>query len=113
MTILDFILALIIIGLIVFIIYYFFRGSGGKVSLARPMESRVDEYLDRRFEYLMDEYSLVRQPRMRRFRNEKEPELSGQETKVEALKQFEEELGTQLLDMEKRLDALEKELAGD
>ena len=47
MTVLEAILVIIIIALIAFFLYYFFRGSGGQVSISRPMESRVDMYLDR------------------------------------------------------------------
>lgn len=112
MTIFEFILILAVIILIAFILFYYFRGSTGHVAITRPLESRVDEYLDRRLEALMEDYSLVTQARLKRFRAEKESPLMEEEAKVAELKQFEQEMTTTLTNLEKRLDALETELAG-
>ncbi len=113
MTIIEGILILIIIALIVFFIYYFFRGTKGPVSITRPLESRVDEYLDRRLDLLIDEYSLITQPKLKKFREEKEKTLTEEEVKVATLKQFGQEMSTTMTEMETRLDALEKEFAGE
>ena len=96
-----------------FFIYYFFRGTAGPVAITRPLESRVDEYLDRRLDLLIDEYSLITQPKVRKFRAEKEKPLTEEEAKVATLKQFEQEMTATMTEMEKRLDVLEKELAGE
>jgi hypothetical protein len=113
MTVLEIILVIAIIVLIAFFLYYFFRGSAGPVSISRPMESRVDMYLDRRFDLLMEEYSLITKPKLRKYRAEKEPDLAEEEAKVEALKRFKEDMNATLTDMEKRLDVLEKESEAD
>jgi hypothetical protein len=107
------ILVIIIIALIAFFFYYFFRGSSGPVSISRPMESRVDMYLDRRFDLLMEEYSLITKPKLSKYRAEKEPSLLDEEGKIEALKQFKEDMTETLTEMEKRLDVLEKESKTD
>jgi hypothetical protein len=107
------ILVIIIIALIAFFFYYFFRGAAGPVSIARPMESRVDMYLDRRFDLLMEEYSLITKPKLRKYRAEKEPSLLEEEGKIEALKQFQEDMTATLAEMEKRLDVLEAEFTAD
>ncbi len=113
MTILEGILILIIIALIAFFIYYFFRGTRGPVAITRPLESRVDEYLDRRLDLLIDEYALITQPKVKRFREEKEKTLTEEEVKVATLKQFGQEMTTTMAEMETRLNALEKEFAGE
>ena len=93
------------------IVYWFFRGAKGELSLARPVESRVDEYLDRRFESIIEEYSLVRTPQLQGFRQLNEPVLAEGEARVQALRKAEEELNATLDDLSKRLDALEKQMA--
>lgn len=113
MTILEIILVIAIVALIAFFLYYFFRGSSGPVSISRPIESRVDMYLDRRFDLLMEEYSLITKPKLKKYRAEKEPALLEEEGKIEGLKRFKEEMAATLSDMEKRLDVLEKEFEAD
>ena len=113
MTILEIILVIAVIALIAFFLYYFFRGSAGPVSISRPMESRVDMYLDRRFDLLMEEYSLITKPKLRKYRAEKEPALLEEEGRIEDLKRFKGEMTETLADMEKRLDVLEKESKTD
>jgi hypothetical protein len=108
MTALEAFLVFIIIVLIAFLIYYYFRGSSGKVSLTRPMESRVDEYLDRRFELMIEEWSLVPKNRLLSFRAAKDPILTGNEKKVAELKEFRDQMSDNLERLEDRLDALEK-----
>jgi hypothetical protein len=110
MTALEAFLVIIIILLIAFLIYYYFRGSSGQVSITRPMESRVDEYLDRRFELMIEEWSLVPKSRLLSFRTAKEPILAGNEEKVAALKNFRDEMNDNLGKLEDRLNALEKQL---
>jgi hypothetical protein len=110
MTGLEAFLVIVIIGLIIFLVYYYFRGSSGHVSFTKPMESRVDEYLDRRFEMMIDEWSLVDRSRLISFRNSREPVLAAGEEKVTVLKNFRDEMNENLGRLEDRLNALEKEL---
>jgi hypothetical protein len=111
MTWLEFLVILLLVGIMFFLIYYYFRGAKGNIELRRPMESRVDEYLDRRFESIIEEYSLVRTPRLQGFRQLNEPLLAENEGRAQALKKAEEELNTTLDDLGKRLEALEHEMA--
>jgi hypothetical protein len=110
MTALEAFLVIVIIALIAFLIYYYFRGSSGQVSITRPMESRVDEYLDRRFEMMIEEWSLVPKSRLLSFRTAKDPVLAGNEEKVAALKNFRDDMNENLGRLEDRLNALEKQL---
>lgn len=110
MTIVEALLVIIIIALIAFLIYYYFRGTAGKVSISKPMESRVDEYLDRRFELMIDEWSLINRTRLQSFREAKEEILSRDETRVAALKDFREQMSENLVRLEERLNALEKQI---
>ena len=110
MTILEALLIIIIIALIAFVIYYYFRGTSGKVSITRPMESRVDEYLDRRFEQMVSEWSLMNKYQVRSFKDKKEKVLADQENKVEVLKDFEHDMIDTLARLEERLNALEKQV---
>jgi len=110
MTALEAFLVIIIIALIAFVIYYYFRGSSGQVSFTKPMESRVDEYLDRRFEMMIDEWSLIPRARLLSFKTAKDPVLAGNEEKVAALKDFRDQMDENLGKLEDRLDALEKQL---
>jgi hypothetical protein len=111
MTWLEALVILLLVGIMFFLIYYYFRGAKGNIELRRPMESRVDEYLDRRFESIIEEYSLVRTPRLQGFRQLNEPLLAEDEARVQGLKKAEEDLTTTLDDLGKRLDALEHEMA--
>jgi len=72
MTPLEAALMVIIVAILLFVIYYYWRGVKGDVSLRRPMESRVDEYLDRRFEMMIDEWSLVTRTKLQSFRQSKD-----------------------------------------
>jgi hypothetical protein len=111
MTPLEIILAILVIVVIVIAIYFFFSGKKGKISLTRPVESRVDEYLDRRFESMVTEWALVRTPAVNHFKAQHEPVLGGNEAKVSELQGFEKEINNTLSRMEDRLDNLEQELA--
>ena len=111
MTWLEALALILLVGIMFFLIYYYFRGAKGNIELRRPMESRVDEYLDRRFESIIEEYSLVRTPRVQGFRQLNDPLLADTEGRAQALKKAEEELSASLDDIDKRLDALEHEMA--
>lgn len=110
MTPLEVILIVILVVIAGFAIYFFFKGAKGDISLASPMESRVDEYLDRRFESLVTEWALVRTPQARRFVEEHEPQLAADEAEIGDLKVFGDEIGATLNRLEERLEALEKEV---
>jgi len=111
MTWLEALVILLLVGIMFFLIYYYFRGAKGDISLRRPMESRVDEYLDRRFESIIQEYSLVRTPQLQGFKQLNTPLLAENEGRAQALKKAEEDLTTTLDDLGKRLEALENEMA--
>jgi len=108
MTPLEAVLIIIIVAILLFLIYYYWRGAKGEVSLSRPMESRVDEYLDRRFELMIEEWSLVSRARLQSFRQSKDQVLLANEEKVASLKDFSETMENSLKTLEERLDALEK-----
>ncbi|MFH0967186.1 MAG: hypothetical protein V1862_05845 [Methanobacteriota archaeon] len=95
----------------IYLVYYFFRGSTGKLSLSRPVESRIDEYLDRRFEHLIEEWSLVRRPRLQKFKDDRNEALDLDEARIQMLRTFENEMKTNLTELEGRLNALENTLA--
>jgi hypothetical protein len=109
MTIVEGILIIIIILLIAFVIYYYAKGAKGPVSLSRPVESRVDEYLDRRFEMMIDEWALQDRAQVRAFRTSRDPLLDGEEARIAALKKFREEMSDNLSRLEDRLNALENQ----
>jgi hypothetical protein len=111
MTILEMILIILLIIVIIVALYFFFRGVKGNLSVTRPVESRVDEYLDRRFDSMVTEWALVRNPAVNRFKEKHEPVLDHNEAKVTDLQGFEKEISSTLSGMEDRLDNLEKELA--
>ncbi len=108
MTPLEAVLIIIVVAILLFLIYYYWRGAKGEVSLSRPMESRVDEYLDRRFELMIEEWSLVSRARLQSFRQSKDQVLLANEEKVASLKDFSETMENSLKTLEERLDALEK-----
>ncbi len=108
MTPLEAVLIIIVVAILLFLIYYYWRGAKGEVSLARPVESRVDEYLDRRFELMIEEWSLVSRARLQSFRQSKDQVLLANEEKVASLKDFSETMESSLKTLEERLDALEK-----
>jgi hypothetical protein len=107
---LEFLVIVIFIGAAFFLIYYYFRGAKGDIAVTRPIESRVDEYLDRRFENLIDEWQLVNQPKLQRFKEQKSKELEQDEARLADLKKFELDLENSLTKLESRLDSIEKGL---
>ena len=111
MTAAEVLLLLILLGILFFVLYYFLKGSTGRIAVTRPIESRIDEYLDQRFEDMITEWSLTTRSKLRRFDRTKSPILRDDETKVAEVKQFEESMKTTLDNLEERLDVLEKELA--
>ncbi|HON81358.1 MAG TPA: hypothetical protein PLN56_02080 [Methanoregulaceae archaeon] len=110
MTPLEAALMVIIVAILLFVIYYYWRGVKGDVSLRRPMESRVDEYLDRRFEMMIDEWSLVTRTKLQSFRQSKDQILEANEAKVASLKGFSETMEENLKNLEGRLSALEEQI---
>jgi hypothetical protein len=109
MNFLEAALIIIIIAMVIFVIYYYWKGTKGGLSVARPIESRVDEYLDRRFESMIEEWSLVSRAKLQSFRQSKDPILDTNEAKVASLKSFSETMEGNLNQLEDRLGALEKQ----
>ncbi len=110
MTPFEIFLLIVLIAVIFLFIYYYFKGAKGDIALTRPAESRVDEYLDRRFESVVTEWALLRTPAVRRFKEEHEPQLEKNEVMVSDLDGFEKEITATLGRLEERLDAVEKEI---
>ena len=110
LTLLDAILIIIVIAVVAFMLYYLLRGSKGNIEITRPIESRVDEYLDRKFEDIIERWSLVTQPRLLSFRQRAGQMADAEEKRLEGLKSYEVEMTTTLARLEERLDALEKDL---
>ncbi|MEN6611552.1 MAG: hypothetical protein ABFC24_11980 [Methanoregulaceae archaeon] len=106
----DILLIILVIAVIAFMLYYLLKGSKGRLELSRPIESRVDEYMDRRFEDLIERWSLVTQPKLHAFRERTGPQISGEEQRIADLTRYEQEMTSTLLNLEGRLDALEKDL---
>ena len=116
MTTAEILLTIIVIALIafiLFILYYYFRESSGHVSISRPMESRVDEYLDRHFEHMVEEWSLMDTYQVRTFREHSEPALTAEEKRMDGLKEFRLEMTDTLAGLEERLNVLEAETNGE
>ncbi len=111
MDLLTFIVIVVILCALLFLIYYFIRGAKGDISLARPVESRVDEYLDRRFQNMVEEWQLVSHPKLQQFKEKHYKEMENDEARLAELKQYESGMQTTLINLETRLDTLEKELA--
>jgi hypothetical protein len=111
MDFLTFVILVIILCVVLFLVYYFFRGARGNISLSRPVESRVDEYLDRRFQSMVEEWELVSRPRLTSFKEQRTMEIEQDEARLSDLKNYESGMQTHLASLEARLDTLEKELA--
>ena len=110
MTLIEALLIILIILIVVFLLYWFFQGSSGRISLRRPVESRVDEYLDRRFAQMIEEWEVLRRPAVRRFREDRNKILDEDEAKITEMREYELEMNGTLSMLEARLDALEKTL---
>ncbi|KAF5091490.1 hypothetical protein KHC33_05260 [Methanospirillum sp. J.3.6.1-F.2.7.3] len=110
MTLIEILLIILIVLIVAFLLFWFYQGSSGRVSLRRPVESRVDEYLDRRFAQLVEEWGVVRRPKLKRFKEERGSTLDADEMKIAEVKKFENEFIENLSELEARLDALEKSL---
>lgn len=111
MDVLEFIIIVIILCAIIFLIYFFIRGAKGDISLDRPVESRVDEYLDRRFQHMVEEWQLISHPKLQQFKEQHYKEIENDEARLAELKKYESGMQTTLSTLEARLDTLEKELA--
>jgi len=109
MTPLEAALLVIIVAILLFVIYYYWKGTKGDISLARPAESRVDEYLDRRFELMIDEWALISRARLESFKKSKEGTLTASEQKMDSLWEFRKNMEVNLNQLEERLNALEKQ----
>lgn len=110
MTLIEILLIVLIILIFAFLLFWFYQGSSGRVSLRRPVESRVDEYLDRRFAQLVEEWGVVRRPALKRFKEKHGSVLDSDNEKITEMKQFETEFIDNLSTLEARLDALERSL---
>ncbi len=111
MDLLSFIIIVVCLCLLIFLIYYFIKGAKGDISLARPVESRVDEYLDRRFQNMVEEWQLVSHPKLQQFKEQHYKEIENDEARLAELKKYEAGMQTTLTSLEARLDTVEKELA--
>jgi hypothetical protein len=111
MDILEFIIIVLVLCAAIFIVYFFFRGQKGDISLARPVESRVDEDPDRRFQSLVEEWELVSREKLDAFKSRNYRTIEQDEARVAELKEYETGMQTTLTSLEARLDTLEKELA--
>jgi hypothetical protein len=111
MDLLTFIILVLILCVVLFLVYYFFRGAKGDISLTRPVESRVDEYLDRRFQSMVEEWQLVSHPKLQKFKEQRSKGIEQDEARLAELKNYESAMQATLVSLEARLDALEKELA--
>jgi cell shape-determining protein MreC len=111
MELLEFIILALVLMVTLFLVYYFFRGQKGNISLTRPVESRVDEYLDRRFQSLVEEWQLVTKPRLSSFKEQRYRRVEQDEARIAELKNYELAMQDTLDSLEARLDALETELA--
>jgi hypothetical protein len=111
MDLLTFILIVVILCALIFLIYYFIRGQKGDISLDRPVESRVDEYLDRRFQQMVEEWQLVSHPKLQQFKEQHYKEIENDEVRLAELKKYESGMQTTLSNLEARLDTVEKEFA--
>ena len=110
MTPLEIVLIIILIAVTLFLVYYFFRGSTGNLAISRPVESRVDEYLDRKFDQMIEEWSLIRKPHLQKFKDERNDLLDHDEERIQKLKEYEAEMKKNLTELEGRLDTLENSL---
>jgi len=111
MELLEFIILILILCALIFLVYYFIRGAKGDISLTRPVESRVDEYLDRRFQSMVEEWQLVSHPKLQKFKEKHYKEIENDEARLAELKKYESGMQTTLVNLEARLDTVEKELA--
>ena len=111
MDLLSFILIVFSLCILIFLIYYFIKGAKGDISLARPVESRVDEYLDRRFQNMVEEWQLVSHPKLQQFKEQHYKEIENDEVRLVELKKYESGMQTTLKNLEARLGTVEKELA--
>ena len=111
MDLLEFIILVLVLCAVIFLVYYFFRGQKGDIALARPVESRVDEFLDRRFQGMIEEWELVPREKLDAFRARNTKKIEQEEARVADLKSYEAGMTRTLASLEARLDALEKELA--
>ena len=111
MDALEFIVIVVILCALIFLIYYFMRGAKGDISLTRPVESRVDEYLDRSFQSMVEEWQLISRPKLQMFKEQHFKAIEQDEARLAELKNYESAMQATLVSLEARLDALEKELA--
>ena len=109
MTTAEIILIIIIVALLAllsFLLYYYFKGTSWNVSIDRPVENRVDEYLDQHFEDLIEEWALMDKNQVRTFRTHKDSALIQEERRMGSLKEFRHEMTDTLTSLEYRLNFL-------
>ncbi len=111
MDLLSFIIIVFCLCILIFLVYYFIRGAKGDISPARPVESRVDEYLDRRFQNMIEEWQLVSHPKLQQFKEQHYKEIENDEVRLAQIKKYESGMQTLLKNLEARLDTVEKDLA--
>ena len=73
----------------------------------------MDEYLDRRFQSMVEEWGSVSRPELQKFKEQRTPEIEQNEARLAELKNYESGMQTTLVSLEARLDTLEKELAAE
>ena len=108
---LEFLIIIVVLCALLFLIYYFISGQKGNISISSPVESRVDEYLDRRFQSIVDEWQLVTRSKLETFTEPRYKELEQDETRLVDVKSAHDGIQASLGKLEVRLDNLEKELA--
>jgi hypothetical protein len=112
MDLLTFIILVLLLCILLYLVYYFFKGAKGDLAISSPVESRVDEYLDRRFQSMVDDWQLVTRTRLAKFQDQHLAGIEQDEARVAELKNYESGMKNTLSSLEARLDVLEKELAG-
>ena len=89
MDLLTFILLVLILCVILFLVYYFFRGAKGDIALTRPVESRVDEYLTAGSRAWWRSGSSCPARSSATFKEQRIPEIKQDEARIAELKNFE------------------------
>jgi hypothetical protein len=105
------IISVVLFAILLFLLYYYFKGTSWNVSIDRPVENRVDEYLDRHFEDMVEEWSLMNKSQVWAFREHNDSALIKEEKRMGGLKEFRHEMTDTLSSLEERLNVLETEIS--